>query len=644
MGQSLTGAMTKPLNDFTKQISSSFGGMTDKLSQTITSPINQMTEKLSGVATGAVDQVMKPVTDLVGNATSGLAEGVLGGAGGLLGGAGGGLLGGLAGGSVPVHEAGELLSVTKDIKSIESDSQKTLVEICGHIKDVRRIQLAIEQKEFVQDAQARDQANKLTGDYNKEYLDYINSGHAANASGEKDSFVIQNYGDYLQSKRNEAAKIALDTDLKNSGDIFKDATREILTKQEATGRNYPASTISKADYDKLQNPSQISSSDFTTLLTKVYDPTKPNNPLTSYIINNEILQSAKDRAEQLAITESQSSGFKPVEECIEKASDGQNCLKWKIITPSSIVAHQTGTVLDTKLNQLEQVHEVSDLSQDTPTPSVQETATLKPSDSKAGGSSGFNNGFMSNAFSGLLNRLRGIFNGGLNLPGTGGGNGGGGTGTGSGDLAVNFNFTSATTDQILAGEANNAFLNWQATGATECVAGNDWLSLKPSGNKFEAKATSGQSVGTSGSLTLRYPLTFDASLTRMRGDVLTDMPTESTINPSLTQQVTAIAVAASEIAAGDKFILTLKNGNEAPAQVSVTLTTSTAGALNTALKTAVSSLSEGSEAAVMFSRFLITTGANPEGTGFITMTLNPTYQITCTNGTDSVNKTVTITR
>ena len=637
LSHQLTGAITNPINDISKQISSSFGGMVDNLGKTITNPINQIADQVSGVANNAVQQVVKPVTDLVGNTASGLVTNVLGGSAG-------GLLGGLVSGSVPVHEVGDLLSVTKDIKTTEDDSKKILIEICGHIKDVRRIELAMEQKEFVQDPQARDQANKLTGDYSKQYYDYLNSGHISSANGEKDSFVIQNYGDYLQSKRDEAARITLNNDLKNSGDIFKDTTREILTKQEAASKNYPASTISKSDYDKLKNPSQLSSNDFTALLTKVYDPTKPNSPLTSYIINNEVLQQAKDRAEQLAIAESQSSGFKPVEECEQKSSDGQDCLKWKIITPSSIVEHNTGTVLDTKVNQLEQVHEVSDLSQNTPTPSVQETQTLKPSGSTAGGSSGFNIGFLSNAFSNLLNRLRGITSGGLNLPGISDGNTSGGNTDSGGSLDVNFNFTSATTDQILSGEANNAFLNWQATGASQCVANNDWLSLKASGNKFETLATKGQDVGTSGSLTLHFPLTFEAKLTRLRDGATTDWVADSIINPSLTQQVSALAISASDIAAGDQFTLTVKNGNSSTAQISTTLTTGSASELNTGLENAINNLSAGSNEATLFGQFLITTGVNPEGTSFITMTINPIYQITCTNGSDSIDKTVNIIR
>ena len=54
-----------------------------------------------------------------------------------------------------MHEVGDLLQVTKEIKSIDEESRDVLIEICGHIKDIRRVQLAFEQKEFEGDAEAR---------------------------------------------------------------------------------------------------------------------------------------------------------------------------------------------------------------------------------------------------------------------------------------------------------------------------------------------------------------------------------------------------------------------------------------------------------------------------------------------------------
>lgn len=634
----LVSSITGPINGLTDQITGSIDKFTSQITDSITSPINDIVDQASGVIDSTVGAAIKPLenlaggiiqkpADMVGQFTTGLVSKIPGI---------GGLAGGLLSSSVPVHEVGDLLQVTKDIKDIESESRDVLIEICGHIKDVRRIQLAFEQKEFVQDAQARQAASDEVEKYNEAYLKFVNEGYAVDGSGQKRSLVIEDFGDLLMARRGETAELVIKEGLEKSSDIFKEATSEILARQEAESRQYPASSISKADYDKLKSDSNLPSNELTKLLIKVFDPSKPNNPHTSYLINNQVLQRAKDRAEELAILESQSSGFNPVRECIKVASDGKNCLDWRIITPGSIIQENVGNVFDSRLEQLEQADEVTDIGEDTPIPTPAQSETFETDDATAGGSPGFNGNFAQNIFSGLLARLRGIFN-------NGGNGGGGGTGEEGEPPVVNLTFTTPTISQINGGQANAAFINLSTQGADKCVAASNWYGLKSSGNKVEVAIAQGAEVGTSGSLKISLPLNFSLRMERVRGDEVTTFTPATTVNTSLTQQVSNLNFGNSQVAAGDTFKLIVKSINQEQ-MVSITATSANAAAVVTALQQAVLSLGASTDQGKEFKPLRLTFNSNQSGEGFITATIEPTYRLTCSNSEGSTNASVTITR
>lgn len=650
MTDELTESITEPINRLTDKITGSIDKFTDKITNSIMEPVNKVVDKVSEVIPETINSAIEPLEEVADNIiqkpadmASQFTTGMISKVPGV-----GQFTGGLLSSSVPVHETGDLLEVTGNIEEIESESRDVLIEICGHIKDIRRIQLALEQKEFEGDAKARQEAADLVEEYRNQYLEFVKEGYVVDGSGEKDTLVVENYGDYYAERRAAAAKIVLDEYLKNSGDIFKEATREALTRQENESRYYPASTISREEYDKLKNPANMTSEELTTLLTKVYDPTKPNNPWTSYLINKDFLQQAKDRAEELAKDELQSSGFKPVRECVEVAEDGETCLKTRIITPGSIVENNVGKVFDSRVDQLEQADEVSDVGEETPAPAAEESERFETVDSQAGNSSNFDGGFARNIFSNLLSRLRGLFG---NLGNNGGSGGGGGNnddnnnnnGTSEGP-EISFTFTTAEVEDILAGEANQAFLNWQSEEAINCTAGNDWLSAHNLNRRVTILANQGRNVGTEGTATLRYPLTFNLRLERERGGQTTIIPMATTTNPSLTQQVVAIALENADVAAGDTFRLIVRAGGGAEQYVTTTASGNNAGAVVTALKNTVDNLSASSAANQEFDRLRLTVGSNGSGTGFITATIDPVYQITCRNNTGITTESVTITR
>lgn len=636
----LVGSITGPISGLTDSLTGSINDLTSQLTQSITGPINGLVDQVSGQMENIMGSAMKPITDIVQKPAELLEQATgnlitkIPGLGSIPG------IGGLLSSSVPVHEVGDLLQVTKDIKGIEEESRDVLIEICGHIKDVRRIQLAFEQKEFVQDAEARQAASDLAEEYRSAYKDkFIPEGYTVDGGEQKGSLIIENYGDLYLARRNEASKIYLGENLKKSADIFKDATQQILTKQEAESKGGLASTITKSEYDKLKNPANLNSADLTDLLVKAFDPTRPNNPGTSYFLNNEALQRAKDRAEELARDESQSTGFNPVRECLKVADDGKSCLEWKIITPGSIIKEDVANISGSRLRQLEQADEVTDVGEDTQVPSVEETEQFETVDSTARNTPNFNGNFAQNIFSGLLARLRGIFNNGGN---NGGGNGGGDTDTGEAP-EVNLTFTSPTVAQINGGAANAAFINLTTSGADKCVAGNNWLSLRDSGNRVQVAIAQGVTVATNGSIKMSLPLNFSFRLERTRDGEVTTFTPVSSVNASLTQQVSSLNLGNAQVEAGDTFKLIVRSINQEQS-VSVTAGSANAAAVVTALQQAVSLLSATSDQGKEFKALRLTFTGNQSGEGFITATIDPIYRLTCSNSNGSTNASVTITR
>ena len=635
----LVSSITGPINGLTDQITSSIDKFTSQITDSITSPINDIVDQASGVIDSTVGAAIKPLenlaggiiqkpADMVGQFTTGLVSKIPGI---------GDLAGGFLSSSVPVHEVGDLLQVTKDIKDIESESRDVLIEICGHIKDVRRIQLAFEQKEFVQDAQARQAASDEVEKYNEAYLTkFIPQGYAVDGRGQKGSLVIENLDDYILEGTDEITKLFLSEYEKNDSDIFNQETREALLEDIANSKYLPFSTLTKEDYNKLENPKDLSSAEFLSLLTKAYDYTKPNNPVSSYTINKTILETAKDISESNRINELSSSGFKPVRECVEVGPDNQTCAKWRTITPGSIIQENVGNVFDSRLEQLEQADEVTDIGEDTPIPTPAQSETFETDDSTAGGSPGFNGNFAQNIFSGLLARLRGIFN-------NGGNGGGGGTGEEGEPPVVNLTFTTPTVSQINGGQANAAFINLSTQGADKCVAASNWYGLKASGNKVEVAIAQGAEVGTSGSLKISLPLNFSLRMERVRGSEVTTFTPATTINSSLTQQVSNLNFGNSQVAAGDTFKLIVKTTGQEQ-MVSVVANNANAAVVVTALQQAVLLLGASTDQGKEFKPLRLTFNSNQSGEGFITATIEPTYRLTCSNSEGSTNASVTITR
>ncbi|MBP9855983.1 MAG: hypothetical protein KBC48_01590 [Candidatus Pacebacteria bacterium] len=650
MTDELVGSITNPINELTDKLTGSIDKFTGQMSDAVLAPVNKVVEGATGAIEGVVDRVWEPVERVINiplDAATNFVDGITGiFSANTIFGAGIPVVSG-----IPVYETGQLLQVTRQISRTEQAiqdntaniveitdaSRKVLIEICGHIKDVRRIQLAFEQKEFVQDAQARQAAAEEVEKYSKAYLTkFIPEGYAVDGSGQKGSLLIENLDDYILEGTDEITKLFISEYGKNDSDIFNQQTKEALLKDISNSKYLPFSTITKEEYDKLDNPKDLSSGEFLTLLNKAYDYTKPNNPVSSYSINKAILETAQAISESNRVNELSSSGFKPVRECLAVGPDGKTCAKWSTVTPGSIIQENVGNVFDSRLEQLEQADEVTDIGEDTPIPTPAQSETFTPDDSTAGGSPGFNGNFAQNIFSGLLARLRGIFNNG----GNGGSTGGGEEGE---PPVVRLTFNTASVSEINGGEANAAFINLTTEGADKCVAGNTWLSLRPSGNKVEVAAAQGTDMGTSGSLKISLPLNFTLRLERTRGGEVTNFTPVSSVNGSLTQQVSSLNLGNAQVASGDIFKLVVKSINQEQS-VSVTANSANAGTVVTALQQAVSLLSATSEQGKEFKALRLTFTANQAGEGFITATIDPIYRLTCSNTNGSTNASVTITR
>lgn len=583
----------------------------------------------------------------------------------------GGALGGLTGSSyVPVQEQdGDLIDLTEDTNELTSEIKDLQVQICMHLKTIKRVQLNIEDKEFIGDVRAREEAAKRLNDVQKETLNYLTTGNTK-TDGSAGSFT-PTVQEHVTDKVENAAKIVA-TQAKNSGSAFapKLATFLEQEKKQSTFENRVASDIAENQFKEFADPvksRELNYKSWTRMFLAVSDP--QNNPSGSALMALEESYAAKAKAGAGAIVDIiAGGGFVSKTECVEEDEDG-NCTKEKIITAGSInqAAGEKSVLLDVEQTLL--ADEVSDINDDS-APGIGELETFKPSsDSSAnsgspGGGAGEGSGpggnfelsDLADLFTnGDLSALFDLF--GSDSSGNGGNLGGfslsdilnylnGGGNIGDLDLPpiVNFKLTGPTLEQIYEGRPNVATISWKAQNADSCTVRNDWLSSSLIPNRAEAVKELGDNLETSGSLITYLPLTFDVRLERTRDSQTAIIGYATTTSAALTQQVTSITLNNNEVVAGDRFSLVAKVGLSDEARVTIETNMASASTVNNLLGAALNQLSKTSATGKEFGKYRVTFTANESGTGFITVTADPIYSIRCTSGGRNTDRTVTVSR
>jgi hypothetical protein len=271
---------------------------------------------------------------------------------------------------VPVKETGRLLDMATDISQFTKQSYEIDRKLCVYLKTIKRVQYAMEDLALIQEPAMRRMAatkveeykEALTGENGMIQKGYTRSGELvepiseenpdpANAGG--DPMYPQNLEDYVSDNRNEAAGKVYD-EINQSQNIFKrEVTAKLKIDETRLNRESYDSTITKEEYDKLVTGGKgMTSQKYWSTFTKMFDPTRPNNPGTAYFLTQQKMNQAKERSTNLALEEySTGGGFLPSRKCVEYTLDGKFCNKWITETPGQIINQTTGAAMNSRLQQ-----------------------------------------------------------------------------------------------------------------------------------------------------------------------------------------------------------------------------------------------------------------------------------------------------
>lgn len=279
--------------------------------------------------------------------------------------------------SVPVHEVGELLTVTKDIKKLTENikkltgEQKDLqIQICTHLKVIRDMQLAMEEKEFKFDpdaAAARAQAihnHKLAVVQQLAGASYdvspaLTDGQTGGQQQNKQPLQPLNWAGHLQDTRKEAGGVLIDKLENETKDqmLFNQEVTGVIKEQEAKADNFteaikPTGGWSKEKYEQF---AKAKPEEFT-FENLVLAMQPQNNPYGVYLLTQQELIRRKAESQQLALEELKTAGgILPTRTCDddEKTADGKYCKKWKTQITGSILKDYIVAVLTSLLRQIE---------------------------------------------------------------------------------------------------------------------------------------------------------------------------------------------------------------------------------------------------------------------------------------------------
>lgn len=376
---------------------------------------------LSGVTTDLTESALDLVPDdileqasdipIVGDFLSG------DGLGGLIGLVGGGLY-------VPVVEQnGQLMTATQNIdeqtasidettQTIDETTQEIRdlnIQICTHLRAIRRIQTNFETMKIADEANANrtrleaisKYANDVAGKDNPDSL--VRTGYTKIVDGEyvQTQVFPQNLNEHLQETREEAKQVIL-ADIKNSENLYKDKVAEIIDDETLTNLN---SSLTEEDIKNLKKAGQTSSiknvatsgfgnkllaylprfisrpmsrlafwktaqadgeettstklsaDDFWSIFLKSTDP--ENNPYGSAMLAMQKKEAAQNKAESLARDEYVAAqGILPTgRKCAEEVKDEDGnlvaCRKWVVTAgegaPGTVVRETLVGALNAKL-------------------------------------------------------------------------------------------------------------------------------------------------------------------------------------------------------------------------------------------------------------------------------------------------------
>jgi hypothetical protein len=349
---------------------------------------------------------------------------------------------------VPVQEqAGDLMDKTeaikKQTKKIETYTEQTKnlsIQICTHLRAIKRIQQGFEKK-MVEDAiVSRTKSAEIAKYAEAEYGEngaIKKGGSRIDGEGKEvtDSpLFVQNNRAFWGEQSREAEKVVYATlasssnpnmsvvmeNLKNDNSLSINsdltpedsaaisstvvASTDSVTKEGRgllannripiistllsyinkplaflTGRNVFAVGEEPAKSDLAK------SDEFWNSFKKLAEP--KNNRFGSYLIAADQVEISKNTAVQSARDEAlQGQGFLGTRTCVVKSADGKECAEWKIIQPGSIIKEVHGATVNSRLDQYKGATSKPDVAPENG-PDIAEVLTNKPS-TRGGGAIG----------------------------------------------------------------------------------------------------------------------------------------------------------------------------------------------------------------------------------------------------------------
>jgi len=669
------------------------------LTDTITGLASEGVGAASGAVNGVAEQTVANQPGLGGALGNTLAQGLTGslaaGLGGLVAGVpiiGGALqnvvtqavnqafaaagLSGAVGLAVPTMEIGALLSteqstnqITGQIKGINEQMKKTQdqllkvtaeikslqIESCTYLKTIRRIQLAFEAKEFVQDPDAKKALGRAIEDHNIRLFEGLKAGRApANAENldpEKDKgpVVPKNLNAAIDQGRQEVTGAFLD-ELKNIDSPFKDDIKaKLAAEQTETFADRIKPTISQEEYRKITSGEDFSWDTWLELI-------KPQNtPAGAEFLTREELarrQAANEqnlREELLA-----GAGFLNTDECVKYSENGW-CIERKTLTPGSISQGYAVEGLTSVIRKTESTEILDDYL----TPELEiNLERLKDISHYAGASAGT------------------VYNQPDPCPGPGPCPDSGwgripaakpATAAGGLDgvapvapapvitlpeiinnvLTLNLSFETPTLAEVESGgKTNTTIVKWRATnaeGTEACIASNDWLS----GQTATPLIANGSSLPASGERRIQHPINLEVSASRINAaaGATEDLLVVKSIASDQLRYRAVLDLRAVAVNPDDVYRVTFTNGGNPNLGFEVggagLVNPPTPATVIQLLQREIGRLKQGETAlAAELNKYLFTgfTG------GTLTITPKLTYGLSCYQGANQISQSVEIRR
>ncbi|MBI4136420.1 MAG: hypothetical protein HY481_02675 [Candidatus Vogelbacteria bacterium] len=407
----------------------------------------------------------------------------------------------------------QLLKVTAEIKALQ-------IESCTYLKTIRRIQLAFEAKEFVQDPDAKKAIGRAIEDHNIRLFEGLKAGrapgNAENLDPKKDKgpVVPKNLNAALDQGRQEVTGAFLD-ELKNIDSPFKDDIKaKLAAEQTETFAERIKPTISQEEYRKITSGEDFSWDTWLELIKPQNTPAGAEFLAREELARRQAANEQNIREELLA-----GLGFLNTDECVKYSDDGKWCIERKTLTPGSVIQGYAVEGLTSVIRKTEGTEILDDYL----TPELEiNLERLKDISNYAGASAGtvYNQpdpcpgpGPCPDSGWGKIPAAKPVT---PSAPG------------GSGDttsppvgetiirpeisnnvLTLNLSFETPTLAEVESGDKTNATtLKWRATnaeGPEACIASNDWLS----GQTAAPLVANGSPLPASGERRVQHPINLD---------------------------------------------------------------------------------------------------------------------------------------